>query len=201
MDAMETLRGLMPPTAETDTSVDWARIRESWGSDFPGDYRRFIETYGAGTAENYLSVLKPEVKGEEPARDGMLMETLNAEDAWEEVPKSPELSAASPELIAWAVDASADILCWDASGDDPDRWPVLVCARDDDLWRRYDCGMAEFLSRVLRADFDECPLGDLSLWGKTPAKFLNKREDLRLWRQGLDPWTGNPRPNTGTHGR
>ncbi|GGN90595.1 hypothetical protein GCM10011579_086620 [Streptomyces albiflavescens] len=54
------------------------------------------------------------------------------------------------------VDSSADILCWGASGEDPGIWPVLVYNRDDSLWSRYDCGMVEFLSRLLRADLDDC---------------------------------------------
>jgi signal peptidase I len=66
-----------------------------------------------------------------------------------------------PELSAWGVDASADILCWDASGVDPTPRPQpgrcpLAAVRP---WK------AEFLSRTLRAEFDECPLGSDDLWG------------------------------------
>jgi hypothetical protein len=43
----------------------------------------------------------------------MLHETTNAEYMWATVQKSPELAGTNPELIAWGVDASADILCWD----------------------------------------------------------------------------------------
>jgi hypothetical protein len=189
----------MPPTAESDTSADWGMLRESWGKDFPLDYRQFVEEYGAGAVQNYLEVLGPEPKREveESSTGGMLHETANAEHAWATVRKSPELADAVPELIAWGADASADILCWDASGDDPDSWPVLVYNRGDSLWRRYDCGMVEFLVRVLRADFDNCPLGDLSLWGKESVTFLNAREEQRRLEQGLDPWTGEPDPYAG----
>ncbi|MFE5934371.1 hypothetical protein ACFQ69_03245 [Streptomyces sp. NPDC056470] len=44
--------------------------------------------------------------------------------------------------------------------------------------------------RVLRAEFDECPLGDLSLWGRRSALFLGEAEQKRLWQQGVDPWEG-----------
>ncbi|UYQ65015.1 SMI1/KNR4 family protein [Streptomyces peucetius] len=194
---MQTLRQLMPPTAESDTQVDWALLGESWGKEFPGDHRQFIELYGAGNMGNYLSIVRPEPKGAQPESGGMLEETVNAVNAWDREQKAPGLEGASPELIAWGVDGSSDLLCWDASGGDPDRWPVLVFNRDDALWRRYDCGMTEFLVRVLRADFDECPLGDLSLWGKESAVFLNEREYDRLLEQGLDPWTGEPDPFAG----
>ncbi len=202
MDALETLRRLMPPTAESDASVDWAGLSRSWGKDLPSDYRTFIEEYGAGTIENYLVIYDPERKGAPPkgATGGMRVGTADAKDAWAREHKSPDLAGTAPELIAWGSDASADILCWDVSSDDPDRWPVLVRNRDDDLWRRYDCGMAEFLARTLRADFDECPLGNLSLWGKASVTFLTWAEEERRLKAGLDPWTGEPDPYAGMFG-
>ncbi|MFE6334245.1 hypothetical protein ACFVOK_13635 [Streptomyces sp. NPDC057798] len=99
------------------------------------------------------------------------------------------------------MDSSADILCWDASGTDPGAWPVLVLDRVEGLWSRYDCGMAGFLTRLLRAEFDECPLGDLSLRGRGSAVFLMVSEYQRRLEQGLDPWTGKPDPCAGSYGR
>jgi hypothetical protein len=202
MSAWETLQRLMPSTAESDTSVDWARVEESWEKRFPPDYRQFIEVYGAGAIENYLSVQEPEIKGGRQKSEfgGMQHETVNAQHAWATIEKSSELAGATPELIAWGSDASADILCWDSSGADSSTWPVLVHNRDDSLWRRYECGMVEFLTRILRADFDECPLGGLPLWGTQPATFLNEREEQRRLKQGLDPWTGEPDPFAGMFG-
>lgn len=199
MDEWALLGRFMPPVAETDTHVDWAVLGESWGSPFPADYQRFIATYGAGSADNYLAVFKPECKGGQTGSGygGMLLSTADAEFSWRGTARSPELQEASPELISWGCDASADILCWDASNDDPDTWPVLVMNRDDSLWRRYECGMVEFLARILRRDFAECPLGALSLWGKQSVLFLNQREEERLLEQGLDPWTGEPDPFAG----
>ncbi|WP_324786222.1 SMI1/KNR4 family protein [Streptomyces sp. H51] len=202
MPERETLQRLMPPTVEPDVSVDWAQMGESWGKEFPSDYRWFIGLYGSGTVQNYLVVQEPEPKGDLPKSEfgGMLHETVNARNAWARGKKSPELVRAEPELIAWAADSSADILCWDASGDDPGAWPVLVYNRDDNLWSRYDCGMVEFISRLLRADFGDCPLGDLSLWGRQSAAFLTESEKRRLLKEGLDPWTGEPDPFAGMFG-
>ncbi len=195
----QTLRELMPSTAPSDTTADWEALARSWGKEFPSDYRQFIELYGAGTIQEYLVVVTPEPRGRphRNATGGMRHEAANAVEAWASTAKSPELADVSPELIAWGADASADILCWDASGDAPERWPVLVCNRDDHLWRRYDVGMARFLVRVMRGEFDECPLGGLVLWDKGGAKFLNEREYQRLLDEGLDPWTGEPDPYAG----
>ncbi|MBJ6641019.1 hypothetical protein H4K36_29825 [Streptomyces sp. DHE7-1] len=50
-------------------------------------------------------------------------------------------------------------MCWDASGEDPAAWPVLVFNRGEIRFTRYDCGMAEFLTRVLRGEFPSARWG------------------------------------------
>ncbi|MGA5216219.1 hypothetical protein ACPCAE_09080 [Streptomyces cinereoruber] len=197
MTDLETLRRLMPPKAAPETSVDWARMSESWGTEFPPDYRAFMEVWGPGAIADFFQVQVPEPKAEELSSPygGMLVETLTAEDAWASFGKEPELEGARPRLIAWGSDAAADIVCWDASGDDPSAWPVLVHHRGKGIWQRHDCGMVEFLVRVLRAEFPANPLSDLSLWGRHPALFLSESEEERLLEQGLNPWAA-PRART-----
>lgn len=196
MTEWENLQKIMPPVTDCDGSVDWDRMSESWGREFPPDYQQFISLYGPGTIQNYLVIPLPEYKDGPliSPHSGMAQETKNAEAAWERDEKTPSLEGSHPNLIAWGVDASSDLLCWDASGNSPSIWPVLVRKRGDGLWRRYDCGMVEFLVSTLGGDFDECPLGDLSLWGKPSVLYLTKHEQHRLLAAGLDPWTGKPDP-------
>jgi hypothetical protein len=33
-------------------------------------------------------------------------------------------------------------------------------------WALFNCGMTEFRRRLMTAEFDACPLSDLSLWGQ-----------------------------------
>jgi hypothetical protein len=199
---LETLLGLMPPVTASDTDVDWDRMAQSWGRSFPLAYRRFIEVYGAGTIQANLTISRPEPKGPPGDDSGdMRADTALAEVLWAESRKAPDLSGATPRLITWGVDSSGDHLCWDTTDEDPERWPTLVFNRGDSLWRRYDGGMVEFIVRVLRADFPECPLGDLSLWGRKSALFLNRSEYARRLREGHDPWTGEPDPYAGMFGQ
>lgn len=200
MADLEALRRMMPPPAAPDTAVDWGRLGSSWGKDFPPDYRQFMDVYGPGTIQNYLVIVEPAPKGtpSDPLT-GMAHETANAELLWTKVRKEPGLAGVEPLLVGWGVDASADVLCWDASGGDPADWPVLVCNRDDVVWRRYNCGMVEFLLRVLGADFDECPLSGTNIWGVATVKYLTPREEERLLKAGLDPWTGEPDPYAGMY--
>ncbi|MFD6415741.1 hypothetical protein [Streptomyces sp. NPDC060194] len=170
---LDALRRLMPPPTDGGTTVDWDAVAASWGKPFPPDYQHFMEVYGAGAVQNYLSIGRPEPKvplGRAP-RDGMVIETANAEADWETEGKTPELEDTSPALIVWGVAATADMLCWDASGDDPAKWPVLVYQRNDSLWSRYDCGMVEFLVRNFRADLPENPLGGTFLWDVSAVTF------------------------------
>ena len=168
-------------------------MRQSWGKEFPTDYRQFMEVYGHGAIDGRLIIDRPEPKDAQSDRiSGILIETSTAETLWTEVPKEDRLAGVEPLLIAWGVSSDADSLCFDANSDDPDTWPVLVCCRAAGLWYRYDCGMVEFLLRVLRADFDENPLTGGELWGAMTAKFLTSSEKNRLWAAGIDPWTGEP---------
>lgn len=199
MTDLKALRRMMPPPVAPDVAVDWGQLSGSWGKEFPADYRQFIGVYGPGTIEDFLVIQEPEPREalSPAATGGMASETANAETVWTEFRKEAALAEVGPVLIAWAASAGADILCWDASGGNPDAWPVLVWNRDDTAWRRYDCGMVEFLRRVLAAEFDECPLSGTNIWGVATVKYLTLGEEMRLRKEGLDPWTGEPDPYAG----
>ncbi|MFI6263191.1 hypothetical protein [Micromonospora sp. NPDC051006] len=199
MADLEMLRRMMQAPAGPETAVDWGRLTGSWGKEFPADYRQFMEVFGPGTIQDFLVIVQPEPKeaASVDATGGMVHETANAEMAWTEFRKEPALAEVEPLLIAWGVSSGADILCWDASGNDPDDWPVLVWNRDFTAWRRYDCGMVEFLRRVLEAEFGGCPLSGTNIWGVATVRYLTLGEEMRLLRAGLDPWTGEPDPYAG----
>ncbi|WP_327181245.1 SMI1/KNR4 family protein [Streptomyces sp. NBC_01334] len=197
---IELLARLMPPHPGAGDVVDWGLLEQSWGTRFPGDYKEFIARYGAGAISDYVVIFSPECRAEdgaEPAFQGMEEETLNAQQLWSA--KGPG-GAGSDRVIAWGLDSSADILCWRITGDDPDGWPVVVWNQDDVVWQEYPCGVVEFLHRVLDAEFDECPLGGLTLWGNAAPRFLHRDEEQRLRASGLDPWTGEPDPYAGMFG-
>lgn len=102
--------------------------------------------------------------------------TAFAEVLWRESRKEHNLRGATPRLILLGVDSSGDNLCWDASDPDPERWPVLLYNRGESIWRRYDCGMVEFIVRVLEGNVPDCPLGDVRLFGLNRAMFLTGTE-------------------------
>ncbi|MEU5162038.1 hypothetical protein AB0G74_20875 [Streptomyces sp. NPDC020875] len=163
---------------ETPEPLDWGVISGSWGlSTFPSDFRQFMAVYGPGAIEDFLEILAPEPWDEQQVGDGFSAETRTARLTWDKEPERNFEVPPEPRLIAWGVDAAADILCWDASLSHPDDWPVVVWNRGTGGWSRYDMGMAEFLFRTLRAEFDECPLGDTSLWGVGEAEFMSAADE------------------------
>lgn len=196
MTDWQALRRIMPNPKVPDVVTNWGHISESWGKEFPPDYREFMNLYGVGEIEDCLSILEPEPQGQgaNPKGNKMVAETRNAEFAWTHIGRGSQVAVADPYLIAWGLSVSADILCWDAAGDDPAMWPVLMVSSDLGEWRRYDCGMVDFLLKLFRSDFEEYPLSDSSLLGLGAVTFLPQSEVQRLWRAGLDPWTGESDP-------
>ncbi|MGW6458220.1 SMI1/KNR4 family protein [Streptomyces sp. NPDC055078] len=169
-------------------AIDWEEISASWGTALPADYRQFMEVYGPGGIDDFLNILEPEPWYEHQAGQGITPETKTARLTWRMERGTFDVTNA-PRLISWGVDAVADLLCWDASGDNPDEWPVVVWGRSFGKWSWYDFGMVEFLCRLFQADFDEPPLGGTSLWGVSGARYLRLAEERRLWAQGFDdPW-------------
>lgn len=182
------LLALMPPHDGAGADIDWEAVERAWGTSFPGDYKEFMRHYGAGVIEDFLVVFDPSaaVAGQ-PAGD-MADETSVAQEVWEEVDTLPGVDAEPDQILAWATDGTADLLCWVRTGGRPDEWPVLVRARGRDAWELYDCGMVEFLVRVFRAQHPRHPLSGASMWGVSTPRFLTEAEERRIKASGRDPW-------------
>ena len=82
---VDALLRMMPPPQHGGRAVDWEVMARSWGRAFPPDYRRFIEVYGAGTIEDFLVIVAPQLNAplEQAGLDGMVQETLTAVDTWD----------------------------------------------------------------------------------------------------------------------
>ncbi|MFE4828719.1 hypothetical protein [Streptomyces sp. NPDC056672] len=196
--SLDRLLRLLPPHAGAGDIVDMRAATDRLGVPLPDGYRRFLATYGAGTVDESLIVLSPDPE----APSVMPVSWLGAEQLAEPTMRrwnSPEQGRGHSveDVLVWGLTASADTMGWLTESKDPQEWPVAVWARQGGGWSLYDCGMVEFLVRVLTAEFDSCPVSDLSLWGAESPRFLNVREEERLMNEGVDPWTGLPDPYAG----
>ncbi|MBP0938459.1 SMI1/KNR4 family protein [Streptomyces goshikiensis] len=184
--SIDALLSLMPPHAGAGMDVDWEAMESAWRTPFPTDYKEFVKHYGAGSVENFLSIFQPSLD----ASGRMADETSVAQELWEELEGIPGIEAEPDRILTWAVDGTADLLCWLRRDDNPDEWPVVVYKRLRDEWEQYDCGMAEFLVRVFRAEFTRNPISATAMWGVATPLFLTHQEAARIRESGRDPWEG-----------
>ncbi|WP_424568452.1 hypothetical protein [Streptomyces sp. CH-036] len=148
-----------------------------------------MSRFGNGTIEGRVATLIPVVTSDPMVRRvGPLRDSLRSNpdyDSWAG-PRS-ELHELD-RILVWGETDSADVLAWIVSGADPDAWPLAVWTRGDVVWTVHDCGMVEFLHKLLTADFPRCPISDTSLLGIPHARFLHDREEERLANEGVYPW-------------
>ncbi|MFJ2897369.1 SMI1/KNR4 family protein [Streptomyces sp. NPDC087218] len=186
------LERIVPTAQGVDEGIDWSEAEGIWGTRFPADYVTFMKTYGAGRLSRDIGILLP-VPRPDAYSDGagLRQETANARGTWEMCGGRAALDVDPDSILAWGVTSGADIYCWLTTGDDPDRWPVLVCGRHTaPLFQVHPVGMAEFLHRLLTdEEFQE---ETISVALPKEHSFVNWREEKRRWDAGLDPSTGEP---------
>ncbi|MFJ3928942.1 hypothetical protein [Streptomyces sp. NPDC090029] len=193
-DSMEGLsRVLVSYGGETGDEVDWTAVEAAYGTAFPEDYTRFVQWFGNGTIEGAIGVMIPVVTDDRTTRRvSRLPERALADSAFRRW-SDPDLEGkvSLDEILVWGETDSADTLGWITTGADPDEWPVAVYHRGDAAWVVHHCGMAEFLVKLIRGEFPECPISDASLVGAQGLRFLHDREEERLAGLGVYPWAGD----------
>jgi hypothetical protein len=194
--AVQALLEIMPADHGADEELDWAVVEETLGVGLPGDYKSFMAVYGGGSiGDDGMGVHVP-LPVEAPQWDPGSIQSLtqNLRDMWDREGGVSGVSLGSDAVLSWGSGCNADELGWLMSDPDPDKWPVIVARRHGrPSWAMFECGMVDFIRRLMLADFDECPLSDLSLWGRTES-FVHWREEQRRSLAGLDPATGEPDP-------
>lgn len=194
---LQPLLGLVSPEHGADEHLDWPAVEAALGTRLPTDYMAFMSVYGAGDLGE-LGILGP-LPVEYPQWDpGSVLDSgPEFRDLWDSEGGVPGVTADSSALLPWGSGCNANELGWLTLDPDPDRWHVVAWRRQvsygESRWALFDCGMVDFLVRMMRAEFAKCPLGDASLWGRT-ASFVHWREQQRRWLAGLDPETGEPDP-------
>lgn len=105
-----------------------------------------MRIYGGGAVDDALVVAVPKASSGigVPPIDIFEM-TSDARLMWDREMSEDVNLESSSGVLSWGITSSSDILCWDASLDDPDSWPVVVFNRGRASWRRYECGMVKFI--------------------------------------------------------
>ncbi|MFF0549981.1 hypothetical protein ACFYUL_13575 [Streptomyces sp. NPDC004311] len=194
---VEALLRIVPAEHRGEEAIDWTAAETALGTKLPSDYVSFLDTYGVGDIEE-LVILPPlpiDVPHLSDCHIGGMSEGLRW--VWEEEGGVPGVSAGPEAVLPWGTGCNANEMAWLMTDADPDKWPVVAWRRQvsygESRWAIFDCGMVRFLTRMMLAEFDDCPLGDASLWGR-PGGFVSWREQRRRLVAGLDPLTGEPNP-------
>ncbi|MFI2206701.1 hypothetical protein ACH47Z_39450 [Streptomyces sp. NPDC020192] len=194
---VEALLRIVPAEHRGEERMDWTAAEAALGTRLPSDYMSFMDTYGVGDIEE-LVILPPlpvNVPSLSDCHIGAMSEGLRW--VWEKEGGAPGVSARPETVLPWGSGCNANELAWLMTDSDPDKWPVVAWRRQvsygESRWAIFDCGMVKFLTRMMLAEFDKCPLGDASLWGR-PGTFVSWREQRRRLVAGLDPLTGEPDP-------
>ncbi|MFJ3777175.1 hypothetical protein ACIPX0_36305 [Streptomyces sp. NPDC090075] len=127
MTALDELVQLFgPPPARELSPEDWTEVEEYVGSALPGDFKKFLDAYGAGVICEELVVFHP--RGSSPLIDRMRRISESFGKSWrrdqDEYPFRfhPEPGG----LISWGYDYSGDEHFFWPCDRDPDRWKVVT---------------------------------------------------------------------------
>ncbi|MFD9591982.1 hypothetical protein ACFWA9_04385 [Kitasatospora sp. NPDC059973] len=171
-------------------AIDWSAAKRMYDTSFPSDYRAFVAAFGSGSIEQMIYIFVPAVTSAESQANTVsrLSEAALADVSVNEwAPPFRNLHRLE-DLLIWGSTAAADTLCWVTTDPDPDRWPVAVYSRSTLEWSVYPCGMAEFLSKLLRDELQPWPISDISLQGVIDPRFLHDKDEAAGWEAGEDPW-------------
>ncbi|MGK5642843.1 hypothetical protein ACSNOK_31750 [Streptomyces sp. URMC 126] len=152
MITLDALVRLCPPPTDPPPPVDWEKAERALGTALPADYKRLVETYGAGLFDDTIWLLAPDsahadcdLHAQTRERD----EILPALWKFEEKPAC--LREAGARVLPWAFEeGTGAFLYWLVRpGRHPDDWTVLYNEGRGPLWEHHDTGCLAFVLAVL----------------------------------------------------
>ena len=194
---LATLMRVAPPDFGADEQVAWQEVYDRLGTRLPADYAAFMGVYGSGEFGDVIGV-DPPLRTQTIAWDiGSIEERRERSlGIWDIGHDSTIDSVPDPEsVLCWGGSCQSDLFFWLRCGSDPDAWPVLVWGRHTkSTWALYDCTMTEFLCTLLLRQVHPWPLS-VTWPHDAPQLFTHWRVQQQRWKDGLDPYTGEPDPH------
>lgn len=161
-DALDRLSRLLPRPAGVEPK-DWDDVRRRLGTDLPGDYKAFIDTYGGGYVDDYLWILEPGCANESYDLIDSDEERSEANEyLWDGGERKPaEVDGTGARLIPWASTDNGEFLYWLAHPrQNPDAWTVMINEARGPWWEHFDMGFTPFLAAAVAGDFRSEILSD-----------------------------------------
>jgi hypothetical protein len=152
--AIETLNRLLPPPLtpeETKGDRTWDEVEEILGTRLPGDYKRFVASYGTGSINSFITVFNPFsssrfvnlIDRRQLDLEGMgeLRQNFPQQYAHD---KFPPLGG----ILPFASTDNGEIFYWKTDGD-PDQWTVVAYESRGPKYFSFAGPMTEFLAGLL----------------------------------------------------
>ena len=160
MSAIEELQAVIQPPAVPNAVLTspaaWQELFDRLGTRLPEDFVQFHKVFGDGyfySRTHKRSANLSVYGGIRSFNLGQFIPKRLTELrlAKERRPKSvPYPLYWEPNgLLPWGRTTNDTDLCWSVRGDLVDNWPVVVLRAGVRASESYDCGMAEFLSRLI----------------------------------------------------
>ncbi|MFJ4880900.1 hypothetical protein ACIP93_37620 [Streptomyces sp. NPDC088745] len=121
--------------------IDWQAAESALGTPLPQEYKEVVDAFGPGSFDGYVGLLIPNNKS---------LDLINWSKKTPADRFAPHTTFPAPQgLLQWGSSEHEIELVWQTGAADPSDWPVLV--RDDftSEWRQFNCGVGEFLARLL----------------------------------------------------
>jgi hypothetical protein len=120
-------------------AIDWQAAEAALGTALPEDYKEIVDVFGPGSFDGYVDLLGP-------SRILDLIDWSRTRDDW----FYPHPAYPAPHgLLQWGSSEQELDFVWLTGTDDPSDWPLLVREDSGGEWQRFDCGLGEFLARLL----------------------------------------------------
>lgn len=142
------LEGILEPDTRWAGAIDWQSIESSWGTLPQAGYVEFMDRFGPGSIEDYLSILMPIPDVDNASTGVMAQETHDARRDWSD-PQArfqPPLVRGDQRLLCWGVSDDANRYCWDLHNDTS---KIYVYHRLPDVWNVYNVTFVEFISGLV----------------------------------------------------
>lgn len=173
-DEFEKLLAVPTKPFETARAANWQGVEQQLGTTLPTDYKRFIQLYGTGEINGFLTIWNPfssyqyvnllqqsRVEGDSYRSTKSLFPDLFVDDVF------PDLGG----LLAFASTDNGEVLYWRTQGQ-PDQWTVTVYESRGP--KHFDCNgsMTQFLIWLLTKKIS-CDV--------LPWQFLEMTPDFRAF--------------------
>src|SRR5258708_2836859 len=144
----ELIRIMPPPVAPIEIrGVPWSSVERQIGTPLPTDFKHFIDHYGTGHIDKFMSILNPFSINRNVNLIFKIPVKLNAlrtlRDHYGEK-CSYSFFPDAGGLLPVAITDNGDVIYWLTAGP-PDDWDVVVNESRGPEYQRFECGLTEFL--------------------------------------------------------